>query len=100
MTASLYRYWAVTCKTPGCGTILLDCMGPDRPYHFPAVPPCQDFDISCGGCKTTFRYTQLDLKDVLHSVSCGQVQPSASFLNAIRILHGDKNVTSSGGINW
>lgn len=79
-----YKYWAVECKTPQCGKILLDCIGPHSEYHHPVVPACDDFEITCNGCTTAHRYHWSDLQDVLHTVPCAEFVAAMTFRHAVQ----------------
>jgi hypothetical protein len=84
MPTPRFVYWAVECKTAGCGKILLDCIGPHLDFHHPMVPMCEPFDIACAGCQATNRYSQFDLLDVMYSVPCGEFQAAIAFRDAIQ----------------
>jgi len=57
-----YRYWTVECKTPGCGIILLDKIGPTDPFRIPFLPECRDFAEKCSGCLAVYSYTHFDVR--------------------------------------
>jgi hypothetical protein len=60
-----FVYWAVICKTPSCGLIPAKFLGPYDPkrfaYELPEEGPAS-WEISCAGCKKTYRYTRDDLQ--------------------------------------
>jgi len=79
----MYEYWSVDCKTPNCGRILLDCIGPKSRYAMPIIPQCDPFEIKCGGCGYVHCYSPLDLLNVEYSVPCGELPAAIAFREAI-----------------
>ncbi len=79
-----YTYWAVKCKTDNCGTILLDCIGLKIPYRHPIVPICENFELTCDGCKAHFTYSWRDLLDVTHTGPCIESTICIAFRDAVQ----------------
>jgi len=57
-----FTYWVVDCKTPDCGTIVLDVIGPCDLRRVVYLPVCRNFEITCAGCMKTYVYSRGDVR--------------------------------------
>lgn len=79
-----FTYWVAKCKTPGCGTIVLDVVGPCRRGRMLFLAQCESFDVTCGACMQTSTFSRSDVfyEDIFREPTSDD--SSSSFQAAIR----------------
>ena len=56
-----FTYWVVECKTEGCGSLILEVIGPCHLGRVAYLPMCRNFDVTCTGCSKTYTYSRPDV---------------------------------------
>lgn len=85
-----FTYWVVGCRTPECGTIILDVIGPCHLGRVVYLQECRDFEVTCLGCMKTYAYSRGDVsyKDIPREPTLAD--QNNSFRDAIQLeLHQD-----------
>jgi hypothetical protein len=79
-----YTYWVAKCKTPGCGTIVLDVVGPCQRGRLLYLPQCEPFEVTCGACMHTHTLLRPDVFYEDNFRAPTSADSSSSFRDAIR----------------
>jgi hypothetical protein len=79
-----FTYWTVECKTPDCGTLLLDYIGPCDIRRVVYLRQCRDFDVVCAGCMKNYTYSRNDVHSEDTPNDPTGFIPALSFQVAIR----------------
>lgn len=76
--------WTVKCKTEGCGSLILDIIGPCHLGRVVYLPTCRSFDVACSGYMKTFTYSRSDVRaeNILREPT--SADRSSSFQDAIQ----------------
>jgi hypothetical protein len=79
-----FTYWVVKCKTPDCGKLLLDVVGPCDRRRVLFLERCRDFEVKCSGCMKTYTYSRIEVhEENVYRAPSGFI-PDRSFQAAIR----------------